>query len=436
MYNADARHDNDSLQGKLRHLYTLRGGPAIDLTIRPDYYELLRRLGDPHLHLPPVIHVAGTNGKGSTIAILRAMLEAARYKAHVYTSPHLRRFNERIVLAGREIEDAALEALLDEVTAAANGLKLTFFEVTTALAFLAFARVPADITLLETGLGGRLDCTNVAGNKVACVITPIGMDHCEFLGDTLTRIAGEKAGIMARGVPCIIAPQSTAAVDSVFESAAGHDSCVIHPYGKTWRIAERGAEMDFHFGSVARRLPRPALVGAHQIVNAGVALACLEVIHGFPVTDAARSEGLRAACWPARLQRLDQDAATENEVWVDGGHNGHAAAVLAAQAEAWRQQDRRDLHLILGMMETKDPAAFLMPLSYHLQSMTAVPLSGETPCHDPHKLAAIASGLGVEGSVAADLASAIRKLKQDYPQGRILIAGSLYLAGEALGLSL
>ncbi len=434
MYAADARHDRPSLQDKLQHLYTLRSGPSIDLTIRPDYYELLSRLGNPHNKLPPVIHVAGTNGKGSTIATMRAILEAAGYLVHVYTSPHLHRFNERIVLAGEEIGDDALEKLLDEVTGLADGLKLTFFEITTALCFAAFARTLADVVLLETGLGGRLDCTNVIGKPAATVITAIGFDHMEFLGDTLVKIASEKAGIMKEGVPCVISPQTDPTVDAVFANRASELQCPLVRGGLEWISKRQEGRMIFAIDGKGMTLPLPSLAGPHQISNAGTALACLKTLPDFAISEEAVAEGLRHIHWPGRLQRL-ADPAPGWELWVDGAHNENGAQALAAQLMQWRAQDGKQAYLVLGIMQRKDAVAFLRPLIPHVTGIIGVPIAGEPLAHTPETLAQVLGEAGLDAPpFAADVREAVQEVVKAGSEGRILVAGSLYLAGQSLAL--
>lgn len=435
VYAADARHDRPSLQDKLQHLYTLRSGPLIDLTIRPDYYELLSRLGNPHKNLPPVIHVAGTNGKGSTIATMRAILEAARYHVHVYTSPHLHRFNERIVLSGNEIGDDKLESLLDEVTGLATGLKLTFFEITTALCFTAFARMPADIVLLETGLGGKLDCTNVIEKPAATVIASIGFDHMEFLGDTLPQIASEKAGIMKEGVPCIISPQTDPAVEAVFAERAAERGCRLIRGGHEWTSAVKDGQMIFRMYEKDAILPLPSLAGPHQIDNAGAALACLKTLKDFKISEQAVIEGLGRIRWPGRLQRL-ADPAPDWELWVDGAHNESGAQALAAQLKQWRVRDGKPAYLVLGIMQRKDAAAFLKPLlNAGVAAIKAVPIAGEPLAHTPETLAPALKSAGLEvPAFAADVRQAVQEIVTQCPPGRVLVAGSLYLAGECLAL--
>lgn len=392
---------------------------AIDLSLAR-IARLLDRLGRPQDRLPPVVHVAGTNGKGSVVAILRACLEAADYRVHAYTSPHLVRFNERIVVAGREIGDGALAALIDEVEAANAGAPLTVFEAATAAAMLAFARAPADVALLETGLGGRLDATNVVRPAVAA-ITPIGLDHQAWLGDTISAIAAEKAAILKPGVPAVVAPQPEEAARAVIESFAARAGAPL----VAW--SARPAPGGFAFRSPRRSavFPPPALFGAHQVVNAGTALACLDA-PGMPfLSDAAIARGLAAARWPGRLQRLP--CAGGREVWLDGGHNPSAGAALAAVAAGWRD---RPLHLVVGMMRGKDPHGFLAPLAPRAAALTAVPVPGEANALPPSGIAAHAAALGVSADVAASVPEAIASAT---PRARVLVCGSLYLAGSVLG---
>ena len=427
MIAVDARHPNPTLEEKLAHLYTLRGGPTIDLTIRPAYMELLWRLGNPHMNLPPVIHVAGTNGKGSTIAFMRSILEAAGYSVHVYTSPHLIKFNERIVLAGCEIDDNFLEKLLDEVTAANGDLPLTFFEITTALAFLAFACTPADITLLETGLGGRLDSTNVIQSPLATVITSIGMDHMEFLGNTVEQIASEKAGIMKRAVPCVTALQSDPLAESVLTRCASELSVPIQRFDHEWHVGSSGSQMKFRYGDDSFDLPLPSLTGPHQIINAGTALAALMTLGGrFNIPVQAMAEGVSSARWPGRLQKVDRaDLPAGTELWIDGAHNENAAQALAAQAALWQAQDAKPLHLIIGMMKRKDPAGFLAALKPYVSSVTGVGMGDDPLAHDRQSFAESMVGAGIEFQWAESLDEAI--CSHAKPPARILVGGSLYL---------
>ncbi|MCB1555820.1 MAG: bifunctional folylpolyglutamate synthase/dihydrofolate synthase [Alphaproteobacteria bacterium] len=446
MFGADATHPDQSLQDKLLSIYALRSGTVgkIDLTLRPEYLMLLARLGDPHLRLPPVIHVAGTNGKGSVLALLQAMFAAGRHQVHAYRSPHLKKFNERIVLSGKEISDARLESLLDRVLESNDGAPLTFFEITTALAFLAFTETPADLLLLEVGLGGRLDSTNVVEDPLATVITKISRDHTEFLGETLPAIAAEKAGIMKPGAPCIIGPQEDESVWPVFEERAAKISCPLYRFGREWNVEEADSgHLWFRFRTDETLWPRPALTGRHQIDNAGTALALCSVLaqkkkHG--LSAAALRKGLTEVCHPGRLQRLTTGPLasmlpTGWELWVDGGHNDSAGAALAAQARLWSTEDPKPLHLICGMMRHKNPRPFLQPLLPHLSSLTLTGIPGvEESCPPALLLERIAvlpfAAIKKAQTPQEALSSLIKSRK--ITESRVLIAGSLYLAGYVL----
>ncbi len=436
MHALDTAHPIPDLAEKLQNILLRRSGPSIEMGLRPGYLELLARLGHPHEKLPPVIHVAGTNGKGSVIATLRALLEAAGYRPHVYTSPHLRRFNERIVLGGQEIDDSLLEELLDDVTAKADDLNLTFFEITTALAFAAFARSPGNILLLETGLGGRLDSTNVIKKPLATIITAISCDHTEFLGDTLPLIASEKAGIMKRGVTCVIGPQTAHAVHAVFSGKAKDISCPLWRAGYEWDFEATDTNMTLHTKDGGKQaFPLPSLKGPHQAGNAATAMAALRFLEGFEIPDSAITPGLQNIRWPARLQKLVNIARESGwEIWLDGGHNEGAAHVLARQAALWQQQDQKPLHLVLGMMQTKSPAAFLKPLAPYLSEVTGVPIRGEAACHTVADITAAAQKEGLTAQTAPGLREALLHKGSQGAGSRLLIAGSLYLAGECLDL--
>jgi dihydrofolate synthase / folylpolyglutamate synthase len=396
--------------------------------------QLLAAIGDPHEGLPPVIHVAGTNGKGSTIAFLRAALEAAGYRVNVFTKPHLVKFNERIRLNGRLIEDDALVALLEECEVANQGRPITYFEITTAAAFLAFARVPSDILLLETGLGGRFDATNVIAAPAATAITPISLDHQQFLGDTVAAIAGEKAGILKRGRPAVLAPQSPDA-QAVLERRAMALDAPLFRYGSEWRVAPLGTGLRYE----GRRwptidLPRPGLLGRHQYDNAGTALACLDSLDGFSLSPQALARGLREVTWPARLEhlrggRLAASTPPGWELWLDGGHNPAGGEVLAAMAWEWRD---RPLHLVFGMLRGHDAAGFLRPLAPCIAGLRAVAVPGEATTRSAEESATVARELGIAAAPAGDVAAAIRMAASAAPSGRVLICGSLYLAGHVL----
>lgn len=445
MYKADLNHPDKTLQTKLEQLYTLSRGHALDLSFRPPYLRLLEKFGNPHLGLPPTIHVAGTNGKGSTIAIMRAILEASGYKVHVYTSPHLLRFNERIVLAGEMISDEALETLIDEALTLNDSAEITFFEITTAMAFAAFSREPADILLLEVGLGGRLDCTNIILKPDVSVINVISYDHTQFLGSSLAQISREKAGIIKESIPCVIAQQpelsdvlsGKTAVDIVVEEARDKNA-PLYRAGHEWVTDPHENSFIFRFGAVLYDLPAPNLTGAHQIANAGTALAALHLMQGItPVTPEAMAKGLRHVYWPARLEKLDPQPfrntglTEEWELWYDGGHNDSAGLALAAQAAAWTEGGDKDLHIILGMKADKDPQAFLTPLLPFARSLTVTHVNDIGPCITADQVGSFTQHLALHFfGQHNDLASAIRNITSVYPDqgGRILICGSLYLA--------
>ena len=399
--------------------------------------RLLARLDNPHLKLASVVHVAGTNGKGSTLAFLRAALEAAGLRIHVYTSPHLVRFNERIRLGGEIIADQALSALLDECEAANAGEPITFFEITTAAAFLAFARAPADIVLLETGLGGRLDATNLIPRPAACAITPVSLDHQHYLGDTLAQIAGEKAGILKPGVACAVAAQAPAAASAI-ETRARQVGTTLFLEGRDWKIARRENGLEYTDQRGVRALPRPSLPGAHQTGNAGLALATLALLdqQGLGIPVAALAQGIARAEWPARLQRLTRGPLAALlpqgwELWLDGGHNPAAGQALAAEAAIWTREC--PVHLVFGMINSKDVAGFLAPLVPHVRSLYTLAIPGEANAMPAETLAKVAQGLGFAAKTASDAAAAIKALvAHDPAPRRILICGSLYLAGTIL----
>jgi len=385
-----------------------------------------------------VVHIAGTNGKGSTLAFLRAMLEAADYAVHLYTSPHLVRFNERIVVAGEEIGDAALLALLDECEAANDGEVITFFEFTTAAAYLAFARAPADILLLETGLGGRLDATNVIDAPALTAITPVSLDHQGFLGGDLGGIAAEKAGILKTGVTGVVSIQPVPAMNAITARAAEIDA-PLYREGTDWQLEAIADGFRFSGRGGALTLPRPQLEGAHQLANAGLALACLDNLPGFAVDAAARAQGIAGARWPARLQRLSVGPLVQAlppgwELWLDGGHNAAAGRALADWADGPGDGlgDGRPLHLVMAMLETKDPSAFLEALALQATSLRALAPPGEHAYLPAEKLAAIGRALELDAATAPDLLSALRDVARLEGPARVLICGSLYLAGEVL----
>lgn len=396
--------------------------------------RLLGALGHPELKLPPAIHVAGTNGKGSTIAFMRAIAEAAGLSVHTYTSPHLVRFNERIVLNGTEIDDDKLLAILEECEAANGGAPITFFEITTAAAFLAYSRSPADLLLLETGLGGRFDSTNVLADPAATVITPVSIDHTQFLGDTIAQIAFEKAGILKPGVPCIVGPQTGDAL-RVIERRADEIGVPLLIAGIDWSVTPQGArEIVYRDTEGEIVLPAPALGGAHQLDNAGAAIAALRCWNAphFGLEDLAA--GMSGVHWPGRLQHLSDGALQALlpngwELWLDGGHNPAAGVALAEIVTGWQE---RPVMVICGMQENKDVSGFLVPLAPGITRLAAIGLPGTAPGHPPADIAAAATRLGIEAAVAPSLQGALRTVSG--PPGRVLICGSLYLAGEVLAL--
>jgi len=395
--------------------------------------RLLAALGNPEVRVPPVVHVAGTNGKGSTIATLRACLEATGYRVHVYTSPHLVRFHERIRVAGELIEEDALLDVLEECERANGGEPITFFEVTTAAAFLAFTRTPADAVLLETGLGGRLDATNVVRRPAATAITPISLDHQAFLGDTVAAIAGEKAGILKRHVPAVIAPQPQEAA-TVVEARANRIEAPLFRWQREWRCEPRRDGMRYEGERWRLDLPLPSLPGPHQLANAGAAIACLEQLPEFAIPAEAIAAGLRRIEWPARLQRLRRGPLSDAlpagwELWLDGGHNPSAGAALAEAARGWGS---RPVYLIVGMLNTKDAAGFLAPLASQVRSLYALTIPGEENAHPASRIAAAARSLGIEAHETESVTSGFRSIIGREGPGQVLICGSLHLAGVVL----
>lgn len=400
----------------------------IDLTL-DRVWRLLAALDNPQTRLPPVIHIAGTNGKGSTLAMIRAGLEGAGKTAHAYTSPHLARFHERIRVAGTLISEMALTQVLDECYAANDGANITYFEITTVAGLLAFARTPADYTLLEVGLGGRLDATNVIERPALTVITSVSIDHQQFLGDTLPQIAGEKAGIIKRGVPCVVGPQEDAALE-VIEARAERLGAPLMVHGQHWHVTEEHGRLVYQDETGLLDLPLPNLIGAHQVQNAGTALACLRALG---LGEEACEAAVTHAEWPARMQRLRHgplvEAAGSAELWLDGGHNPAAGDALA---EALGRLPRRPLHLICGMLNTKDIAGYLRPLAAVANSLTAVSIPGEANTLPAETTAEDAAKLGLPASAAENVHNAIAAIVAQTPNARILICGSLYLAGIVL----
>ena len=400
----------------------------IDLTL-DRVWRLLDRLGHPERRLPPVIHVAGTNGKGSTQAMIRAGLEGAGLVCHAYTSPHLARFHERIRLAGEIISEPALADLLAETEAANGPDPITYFEITTCAAFLAFARTPADALLLEVGLGGRLDATNVVDKPAVCVITPVSLDHQQYLGETVDLIAAEKAGILKPGVPCVVGPQTPEGLAAI-EARADAVGAPLIVANRDWQAWSERGRLVFQDTRGLLDLPLPNLPGPHQIENAGAALA---VLRHLGHDEAACEAAVTRAFWPARMQRLRHgplvDMAAGLELWLDGGHNPSAGRALAATLAAMPQ---RPTHAICGMLNTKDIGGFLRPLAPHLASLQAVSIPGEKNTLPAAETRAAATAAGIAATEADSVADALRAILATDPGARVLICGSLYLAGSVL----
>jgi dihydrofolate synthase/folylpolyglutamate synthase len=400
----------------------------IDLTL-DRVHRLLAALGHPERALPPVIHLAGTNGKGSIQAMIRAGLEADGKLVHAYTSPHLAWFHERIRLAGELISEEALASLLDECVAANGGEEITFFEITTCAALLAFSRTPADYTLLEVGLGGRLDATNVVDRPALTVLTPISIDHQQYLGETLPEIAGEKAGILKRGVPCVVGPQEDAGLD-VIETRAARLGAPLLVHGQHWHVTTERGRLVFQDETGLLDLPLPNLPGPHQIQNAGAALAALRHLGA---SETACEAAVTRAFWPARMQRLRQgplvDLAPGVELWLDGGHNPAGGEAIAATLAA---MSARPTFAICGMLNTKDIGGYLRPLAPHLAELHAVSIPGEKNTLPAEVTAEAARKAGIVAAEAESVGAALAGIADRNPQARVLICGSLYLAGTVL----
>jgi dihydrofolate synthase/folylpolyglutamate synthase len=401
----------------------------IDLSLER-LQRLLAALDHPERKLPPVIHVAGTNGKGSTSAFLRAIAEAAGQRVHVYTSPHLVRFHERFRLAGTLVSEDALAAALEEVEAVNAGQPITVFEVTTAVGILLFSRTPADLLVLEVGLGGRYDATNVVDHPVACAITSISMDHMDFLGDSLAAIAGEKAGIIKPGVPVVTGHQQPEAM-AVIDAEATAVGAPLYQRGGAWTVALTEDGLRYADPGGVLHLPHPALPGPHQAENAGIAIAALRAWEPHWLSDAAIAAGLTTATWPARIQRLHGGLAALLpagwELWLDGGHNAGAGQALAAHLPAWADRPR---HLVVGMKQGKESDAFLRPLLPQADTVWAVAESGQHLAMPVEAIVAASGGVARPGPHVSDALEALAAAGG--PPGRVLICGSLYLAGEVL----
>lgn len=424
--------DNPAVQAQLDRLTRL--SPGADVLGLDRITRLLNRLDNPHGRLPPVFHVAGTNGKGSTCAFLRAALEADGRTVHVYTSPHLCRFNERIRIAGGLISDAALAEGLSHVLDHADGIGASFFEVTTALAFLMFARTPADACIIEVGLGGRLDATNVVAQPVVCGITQLGLDHQAFLGDTLAQIALEKTGIAKSGVALVTQRYVGNIAASVAQAAAAAGALPV-TRGTDWDIAPYQGRAHYRDAAGHIDVPLPRLPGGHQIDNLGLSIAMLKSQSAIPVSEAALKAAPLWAQWPARMQRLEPgpltgDLPLTREIWLDGGHNPNAAAAIAQHFVGTMPVPQK-LTLILGILENKDLRGFLEPLARLTARVISVPVPGHA-CHDAGAMAAACRHIGVPHDHADTVSAALALAATGADDGPILIAGSLYLAGTVL----
>jgi dihydrofolate synthase/folylpolyglutamate synthase len=406
-----------SLQAKLQNIYSFCNVEKKVNTFRKAYKDLLNELGNPERNLPQTIHVAGTNGKGSVIALLKSILLDSGYHIDCYTSPHLVRFNERIVLDNKEIEDSHLEALIDQLLQIGVSKKLSFFEFTTALAFLAFSKSDSDYLLLETGIGGRLDCTNVISSPAISIITNISKDHTDILGNQIKQIAFEKAGIIKKNVPCIIGPSSGDDAIKVFQE----------------RAEELNSEL-FFTNNIT--LPcAPQLNGNHQIENAKTALKTLEVLKPSKTTLDNITNGLQNVHWPGRLQKINTEILNNNwDIWIDGGHNQAAGKMLSEEIQTWKKNDTKKLHLIIGSMERKKYGDFLSEILPYTDSITAVPIEDIKDSVAPNKIINTETVKSFKNDVytADSIEKALQNLNDNYKDGRILITGSLYLIGNVL----
>jgi dihydrofolate synthase / folylpolyglutamate synthase len=427
--------DHPAVQRQLDRLGAL--SPGADILGLERISALLERLGNPERRLPPVFHVAGTNGKGSTCAFLRAAIEAAGLKAHVYTSPHLVRFNERIRLAGALIEDDPLAALLEEVLDSADGIGPSFFEATTAGAFLAFARTPADACIVEVGLGGRLDATNVVPTPAVCGIAQLGLDHQQFLGSGIEAIAAEKAGIAKPGVPLVTHLYPAPVADRIAEAAATAGAVWL-PRGGTWDASVEEGQLRYRDEAGTLDLPLPRLPGVHQAMNAALAVAMLRHQRATSLGEPALRAALGWADWPARLQRLGPGPLAallppDSELWLDGCHNPAAARAVADFFRA-RLPSERPFHIVAGLLSAKDAAGVLKPFGRRSTTLHSVPVPGHDH-YPPLDLAALGRSAGLTGRTEEDVASALSWIGRHADQAQppiVLVMGSLYLAGEVL----
>ncbi len=396
-------------------------------------YRLLAQLGNPQLKLPPVIHVAGTNGKGSTVAYLRAFLEAAGKRVHVFTSPHLVRFNERIRLAGRLVGTRALNAALEHVEEVNAGQPITQFEITTSAALILFAETPADYLLLEVGLGGDFDSTNVIDHPLGTIITPVDFDHQKWLGYTIAEIASHKAGILKRGAPAVIGRQRDEGLTAIERAAA---KLRVAPFvqGRDYDSYAQDGRLIYQDEAGLLDLPPPALVGHHQFDNAGIAIAAVRHF-ALPVSDAQIAGGLRTVTWPARIQplrgKLRDMLPASSELWLDGAHNAHGAAALAVSLEEMNAARKKPLILVVGMMNTRPPADFLEQFRALAPKVLTLTIPGEPNAHPAQVIADAAATVGLSARPYRSVQAALREAAKT-PGARVVICGSLYLGGDVL----
>jgi dihydrofolate synthase / folylpolyglutamate synthase len=428
---------SDTLLERLKKLHP----QSIDLSLGR-IERLLAALGNPQDKLPPVVHVAGTNGKGSTLAFIRAIAESLGKGVHVYTSPHLVHFHERIVLAGPHgaapISEDVLVDCLARAEAANGGELITLFEITTAAAFLAFSEASADLLLLETGLGGRLDATNMVEKPLLTIITPISIDHVSFLGETLAEIAGEKAGILKPGVPCVVGRQDGEALD-VIEARAKDIGAPLHVFGRDFDMYEQQGRLVFQTASRLLDLPLPRLAGRHQIDNAGTAVAAASVAFGDALTERALEDGIANAQWPARLERLPVGGlhayvTDDTEIWLDGGHNEAGGQAVADTLAELDERVPRPVHVVWGMMETKDARRFIAPFKGLVERVYTVPIPNEINAFAAEPLAELARAEGFDAVAVNSVPEALVRSASAGAPARVLICGSLYLAGHVLKL--
>ena len=396
--------------------------------------RILNLLGNPENRLPPVIHIAGTNGKGSTLAFIRAIAEAAGLNVHTYTSPHLVKFNERIRINGNIIEDETLMGLVEEVEIINGSAPITFFELTTAVALLAFHRTPADLVLLETGLGGRLDATNVIKRPAVTILSPISYDHIGFLGNNLADIATEKAGIMKTGTVCITSKQEPIVLDTI-RRVSDDINVPLKVENEDWWISILGDKLLVNTYEGKLKLPFPRLLGRHQLHNAGLATVALAALGDKRVTENALRQGMKTVDWPGRMQSLTVGPFSEMlpegwELWLDGGHNPAAGEAIAGTIEA---QGVKPVYLIIGMLKTKNPTQFLEPLVPYISEVRTIRVLGEEASMNAHELCNIAVSLGLNAYASENILEAISQIVNTQQiSGKILICGSLYLAGAVL----